>query len=213
MTWEDYSKWVMMKFGSRLSLNQNLDALDALFQTTSTAAYSAKFNNLVLSISVAGAKFSPKHICSRYRKNLKDHLKALTDLVKINDNLLLLQQQAEYLHDIAFRSTAKAGRTNITVTAAPCTSSQSFRSTQGHTLKNSIPDTTEPTDVGNIQQQTSLYPRLMPEQKALFQSKGWCIYCQAKDHDTDHCPKLKNRQTQLTTKPSTRVNHATTQAE
>ncbi|KAJ3379494.1 hypothetical protein HDU80_002405, partial [Chytriomyces hyalinus] len=85
MNWEDYTKWVI---------------LDALFQTTSATAYSAKFNNLVSSISIAGAEFSPKHICSCYRKNLKDHLKALTDLVKINNNLILLQQQAKYLDDI-----------------------------------------------------------------------------------------------------------------
>ncbi|KAJ3243414.1 hypothetical protein HDU77_010391 [Chytriomyces hyalinus] len=213
MTWEDYSEWVIMKFGSRLSLDQALDALDALFQTTSAAAYSAKFNNLVSSISVAGAEFSPKHICSRYRKNLKDHLKALTDLVKINDNLVLLQQQAEYLDDIAFRSTGKSGRKNTMITTTSRTTSQSFRSTQGHSLKNSFPETSDPMDLGNTQQQTSPYPRLTQDQKAHFRSKGWCVYCQAKDHDTDHCPKLKNRQAQLTNKPATRVNHATTQAE
>ncbi|TPX67624.1 hypothetical protein CcCBS67573_g07445 [Chytriomyces confervae] len=130
MTWEDYTKWVMMmmkmKFRSRLSLDQALDALDELHQTTSASAYSAKFNNLVSSISVAGTKFSPKHICSHHRKNLKDHLKALTDLVKINDNLMLLQQQAEYLNDIAFCSTGKSGHKNIMVTATSCTNSQSF---------------------------------------------------------------------------------------
>ncbi|KAJ3235183.1 hypothetical protein HDU78_005308 [Chytriomyces hyalinus] len=104
MTWEDHTKCVMMKFGSRLSLNQALDALDEPRQTTSASAYSAKFNNLVPSISVTGAKFSPKHICSCYCKNLKNHLKALADIVKTNKNLMLLQQQAEYLDDIAFCS-------------------------------------------------------------------------------------------------------------
>ncbi|KAJ3240860.1 hypothetical protein HDU77_011060 [Chytriomyces hyalinus] len=204
MTWEDYAEWVIMKFGSRLSLDQALDALDALFQTTSAAAYSAKFNNLVSSISVAGTDFSPKHICSRYHKNLKDHLKALTDLVKINDSLVLLQQQARYLDDIAFHSTGKSGCKNITVTTTSRTTSQSFQSPQGHTLKNSIPDTTNPMDLGNTQQQTS--PRSSDPKDGAF-------IAQAKDHDTNHCPKLKNRQAQLTTKPATSVNHATTQAK
>ncbi|KAJ3244164.1 hypothetical protein HDU77_010054, partial [Chytriomyces hyalinus] len=125
MAWEDYTKWVMMKFGSRLSLNQALDALDKLRQTTSTFAYSAKFNTLVSSIS-----------------NLEDYLKALTDLVKINNNLMLLQQQAEYLDDIAFHSTGKSGRKNITVTAASRTTSP-FN--QPKAIPSKTPSLTPPT--------------------------------------------------------------------
>ncbi|KAJ3249866.1 hypothetical protein HDU77_007377 [Chytriomyces hyalinus] len=66
MTWDAYSAWIQNTFGSTLTLDQALDAMDDLRQTTSAVIYSAKFNELVSAISAADVDYSQKHLCSRY---------------------------------------------------------------------------------------------------------------------------------------------------
>ncbi|KAJ3217381.1 hypothetical protein HDU81_000853, partial [Chytriomyces hyalinus] len=213
MTWGAYSAWIQDTFGSTLTLDQALDAMDDLRQTTSAVIYSAKFNELVSAISAADVDYSQKHLCSRYRRGLKPHLRATPDLIRIKDNLKTLQQETEQLDDITFRAHKTDRKSSSNPSTPRVSNHQSFRSTQGHSLKNSIPDISDPMDLGNTQQQTSPYPRLTQEQKAHYRSRGWCVYCQAKDHDTDHCPKLKARQAQLSAKPTSRINNAATQAQ
>ncbi|KAJ3214737.1 hypothetical protein HDU81_001629 [Chytriomyces hyalinus] len=209
MTWDIYSAWIQNTFGSTLTLDQALDTMDDLRQTTSAVIYSAKFNELVSAISAADVDYSQKHLCSHYRRGLKPHLRATPDLIHIKDNLKALQQETKQLDDITFR----AHKTNCKTSSTPrISNSQSFRSTQGHSLKNSFPETSDPMDLGNTQQ-TSPYPRLTQDQKAHFHSKGWCVYCQAKDHNTDHCPKLRACQAQLAAKSTSRINNAATQAQ
>ncbi|KAJ3222899.1 hypothetical protein HDU78_011553, partial [Chytriomyces hyalinus] len=81
MTWDAYSAWIQNTFGSTLTLDQALDAMDDLRQTTSAVIYSAKFNELVSAISAADVDYSQKHLCSRYRRGLKPHLRATPDLI------------------------------------------------------------------------------------------------------------------------------------
>ncbi|KAJ3067568.1 hypothetical protein HDU98_009220 [Podochytrium sp. JEL0797] len=46
-------------------------------------------------------------------------------------------------------------------------------------------------DLSNVQQQS--FRKLTPEQKQLFRQKGWCVYCQSHEHDTDNYSKLQAR--------------------
>ncbi|KAJ3058617.1 hypothetical protein HDU98_005286, partial [Podochytrium sp. JEL0797] len=69
---------------------------------------------------------------------------------------------------------------NVTSVAHP--RQQSFPS-----FRNAVPNINDPI----VQQQS--FRKLTPEQKQLFRQKGWCVYCQSHEHDTDHCSKLQAR--------------------
>ncbi|KAJ3219726.1 hypothetical protein HDU81_000265 [Chytriomyces hyalinus] len=102
MTWGACATWIQDTFGSTLTLDQALNTMDNLRQTTSAVIYSAKFNELVSAISAANIDYSQKHLCSCYRKGLKPHLRATPDLICIKDNLKTLQQETEQLDNITF---------------------------------------------------------------------------------------------------------------
>ncbi|KAJ3226902.1 hypothetical protein HDU81_007019, partial [Chytriomyces hyalinus] len=79
MTWKTYAIWIQSTFGSILTSDQALDAMDNLHQTTSAIIYSAKFNELVSAISTANINYSQKYLCSHYHRGLKPHLCATPD--------------------------------------------------------------------------------------------------------------------------------------
>ena len=57
MTWNDYVKWINLRFGSQLTLSQAIEAMDSLRQTRSAVIYSCAFNELVAAISASGVTY------------------------------------------------------------------------------------------------------------------------------------------------------------
>ncbi|KAJ3061088.1 hypothetical protein HDU98_003001, partial [Podochytrium sp. JEL0797] len=155
--------------------------MEKLSQTRSASLYSVKFNELVSALETAHVSHPVKYLCIKYLQGLKPHLHTRPKLFHIDNNLNALQKEAERLYDVMFRLDKKHS-SNVTSVAHP--RQQSFPS-----FHNAVPDVNDPMDLSNIQQQS--FRKLTPEQKQLFRQKGWCVYCQSHEHDTDHCSKLQ----------------------
>ncbi|KAJ3219176.1 hypothetical protein HDU81_000376, partial [Chytriomyces hyalinus] len=175
MSWDEYATWIKQTFGSHLSMKQAIKAMEDLQQTSSAVTYSCKFNELVSAIATSGVNYPARHLCIKYLQGLKFHIHSNPAIFAIEDDLDHLQYEAEKLDNLTYChskcSVADTCKNASTYSTSRTSTTQSFQSVQGHTLKNSIPESSNPMDLGNTQQ-TSPYPRLTPEQKALFRSKG-----------------------------------------
>lgn len=190
MTWDDYRQWIMTNFSSKLTLIQAVEALDRLSQVKSAVLYSTKFNEIVSAITAAGVELNNKYLCVRYLQGLKSHLRAMPSLFNLNSDLALLQEETERLDDITFRLNVDKPSTS----SRRNNQSQSFRPPTP-SFRTSIQETEDHMDLSYVQhqQQPQQFRRLTPEQKTLYRSKGWCVYCQSRDHDVDSCQKLQDR--------------------
>ncbi|KAJ3086347.1 hypothetical protein HK100_008725, partial [Physocladia obscura] len=190
-TWDFYKQWIQRTFGSTLTLSQAVEAMEDLHQTGAATQYSATFNELVSAISVAGVTYPEQHLCVKYLNGLKSHLQTMPDLYWIHNDLRKLQQEAETIDDLHFCCNCKP-QAKIQSTKYQNTSNTNQFQTQH--LSDTFSQLSNPMEIDTVQQQQQLFQCLTPEQKQFFCSKGWCVYCQSKQHDTDHCDKLKAHQ-------------------
>ncbi|KAJ3234960.1 hypothetical protein HDU81_000978 [Chytriomyces hyalinus] len=189
MTWPEYVQWINKRFGSQLALPQAIDALDTIQQTGSAVTYSSSFNELVSATSSANVDLPEAFLCVKYLNGLKPHLQVIPELGNIRDDLSKLQAEAERLDDVYYRRNMRS--------KTPVSPRNRFKLQAQQVPPASYPPGPFQNDSMDLDalQQGRPSRLLTPAQKAEYRSKGWCVYCQSKDHSIDKCIKLKNKVT------------------
>jgi hypothetical protein len=167
--------------------------MDNLHQKTSAASYTVAFNELVSATRAAGGQLSDNVLRVKYVNGLKLHLQTITDIDQPDDDLKKLQLRAERLDDRYYRRTKQSKNTR-SFPSKPSNGSTGYQRNTPNSYNNSsrLSDYVEPMQVDNMKQQRP-FRTLTAEQKSFYRSKGWCVYCQSKEHDVDHCAKLKSK--------------------
>jgi hypothetical protein len=188
MSWAQYKKWIHNNFTSKLTLQEAIDTMDTIKQKGSAAQYSETFNELVEAIRSANVEYQQEHLCVKYRKGLKDHLRTNETLFKISDDLAALQRETERLDDFHWRSNKENRTSNKNSNSKPSFRYQSFRNPTSPTLKQKD----DPMDLDNVE---TRHKRLTDQEKAIYRANGWCTFCRSQGHNYAQCnaPGKKNR--------------------
>jgi hypothetical protein len=203
MTWDEYAEWIKDKFGSKLNKSQAISALDSIRQTKSAVQYTSEFNQLVNAISIPQDE---ELLCHKYINGLQPHLFSNPTINNITHNLDNLQREAEKLDDLYYRRRVKDTRDPKPYHKKD-SPSKPFHGTR-------LSQSSDLMELDNLESSKKKpFRRLTAEQKALFRSKGWCVYCQDKRHDTDNCDKLKARRQELNGNGSRSQIHVAAQAD
>ncbi|KAJ3004042.1 UNVERIFIED_CONTAM: hypothetical protein HDU68_005366 [Siphonaria sp. JEL0065] len=180
MLWIDYCEWIQKQFGSQLTLQRAIEAMENLSHTGPATMYTAKFNE--------------RHLCVKYLQGLEMHLRTLPELFRITDNFNCLKTEAETLDDMTATMTATfdttTAQTNVSTTVL--TALTPFDVQMGILHEQTI-DRNDPMDLSHTE---LLAPPLTQDQKNYYCAKGWCTYCQERDHNNDHCKKLTAKRQQ-----------------
>jgi len=173
MTWAEYRQWIQTNFTSQLTLQEAIDAMDAIKQKGPATQYTEMFNELVEAIRSANVEYQQEHLCVKYRKGLKDHLRSKASLFRISDNLDALQREAERLDDFYWRIMKNSNKSNNNKTGFR----QPFRGPQQ-------PPKDDPMDLDNAQFRLK---RLTDQEKVTYRANGWCTFCRSHDHTWAQC--------------------------
>jgi hypothetical protein len=181
MTWIRYKKWVHDSFTSKLTLQEAIDTMDSIKQKGSASQYSEMFNELVEAIRSANVVYQQEHLCVKYRKGLKDHLRTNETLFKISDDLHTLQGEAERLDDFHWRSNKdnRANKNNNNNNKGNFR--QPFRGPQQQSAPKARDD---PMELDNAQVR---HKRLSDQEKAIYRANSWCTFCRSHDHAYAQC--------------------------
>lgn len=224
MSWKEYCTWIREKFISGLTFTKAINALMNLKQRTSAAIYSQQFNELVAAVNQACMRdeaFSPDTLCVMYRNGLKPVLAKENRLFDIKDDLYKLQAETERLDDIEYGITPRHDSRDkhrhrhkpeirrpdyrrddrpFRDQGSPRDGSSRYhdhRHDQSHDRPN---DDVVPMELDNLEKRR-LRP-LTQEEKDEYDRRGWCKFCQKRDHTFANCSRRKR------TSPNDRQNRA-----